>query len=114
MSAPDCAEGYGRLVPAEVERSGLRKNRVTARTALAITFYSPTRLARRIAMPILFCGAEQDTIAPTKPPLKAAAAPPRGELRRYPAGHFDYDVGDGFERIVANELDFLKRHTTGP
>ena len=113
MTAPDCAEGYLRLVPPEVERSGLWKNRVTARTGLAIVFYSPARLARRIAMPILFCVAEQDSIAPAEPTLKAAAAAPRGELRRYPAGHFDYYLGDGFEHIVADELEFLKRHVMG-
>jgi pimeloyl-ACP methyl ester carboxylesterase len=113
MTAPDCVEGYRRLVPPDIERSHLWTNRVTARTGLAILFYAPARRVRRISMPILFCVAEQDSIAPAPPTLKAAAAAPRGELRRYPAGHFDYYVGNGFERIVADEIDFLKRHLMG-
>jgi uncharacterized protein len=34
---------------------------------------------------------------------------PRGEVRLYPGGHFDIYVGDDFERVVADQIDFLHR-----
>jgi pimeloyl-ACP methyl ester carboxylesterase len=110
MAAPDCADGYGRLVPADVEAAGRWRNRVTARTGLAVSFYAPARRAAQITMPILYCVADQDSIAPPGPTVKAAGRAPRGELKRYPGGHFDYYAGEGFLRIVEDELEFLKRH----
>jgi hypothetical protein len=28
----------------------------------------------------------------------------------YPGGHFDIYVGDPFERVVTDQIDFLRRH----
>jgi dienelactone hydrolase len=109
MTAPDCYDGYLRLVPPDVEKRGLWNNRVSARTALAIPLYAPGRGASRIAIPILIAVADSDSIAPAGPTTRAAAMAPKAELKRYPAGHFDYYAGDGFETIVADELAFLKR-----
>jgi uncharacterized protein len=109
MSAPDCYDGYRKLVPAEVEQSGRWRNRVSARTGLAIPLYAPARGAAKIAIPILIAVAEQDTIAPAAPTIRAAAKAPKAELKRYPAGHFDYYLDAGFEAIVADELEFLQR-----
>jgi len=35
---------------------------------------------------------------------------PRGTVKRYDEGHFDIYVGDAFERVVADQLDFLDRN----
>jgi hypothetical protein len=35
---------------------------------------------------------------------------PRGEVRLYPAGHFDIYGAEPFERIVKDQLAFLARH----
>lgn len=110
MSAPDCAEGYGRIVPEEARAAGRWQNRVTARTGLAVSFYSPARRASRIACPILFCVAEGDSIAPAGPTTRAARTAPRGELLTLPGGHFDYYLGEGYERVVGAEVEFLTRH----
>ncbi len=109
MSAPDCYDGYRALVPPEAEQGGRWTNRVTARTGLAIPFYAPARGAAKITIPILIAVAEHDSIAPAGPTIRAAARAPRAELKRYPAGHFDYYLGSGFEAIVTDELEFLKR-----
>jgi hypothetical protein len=34
-------------------------------------------------------------------------------VRRYGGGHFDIYVGETFERVVADEVDFLERHLLG-
>jgi len=110
MSAPDCADGYARLVPKGLEESGRWTNRVTARTGLAVTFYAPCRRAKRVKIPIFVGVAEQDSIAPAGPTIEAAKVAPRAELKRYPGGHFDYYAGQGFELIIADEIEFLRRH----
>ena len=42
--------------------------------------------------------------------LRHAAKAPRGEIRRYPVGHFDIYMGKQFERVVADQLAFLQTH----
>jgi len=38
-----------------------------------------------------------------------AEAAARGELRRYPVGHYAIYVGDGFDRAVRDQTAFLRR-----
>jgi uncharacterized protein len=76
----------------------------------------PYRLAgkvHRIDLPILYCITEGDDVAPPALGRKAAERTPRGELRLYPGGHFDPFLGETFERIVSDQLDFLARHLAG-
>ncbi|HEX8959548.1 MAG TPA: hypothetical protein VF770_06965, partial [Solirubrobacterales bacterium] len=46
---------------------------------------------------------------PPAPAARAAQRAPRGELRSYPGDHFDVYVGEPFERLVADQIDFLQR-----
>ena len=38
------------------------------------------------------------------------ATAPRGEVKRYPVGHFDIYLGEPFEHAVADQTEFLVRH----
>ena len=38
---------------------------------------------------------------------RLAAAAPRGEIKRYPVGHFEIYLGEPFERAVADQTEFL-------
>ena len=71
------------------------------------------RQAGRIRCPILFCVADNDDLTAPGLVLKAASKAPRAEVKRYPIGHFDIYVGEWFERAVADQTDFLKRHLLG-
>jgi pimeloyl-ACP methyl ester carboxylesterase len=106
MTAHDCLDGYLALVP----RGFPFQNRVAARAALQIMAYRPGRLARRLRCPALFCVCEHDTVAPTHATLRHVRKAPRGEVRLYREGHFDVYVGEGFEKVVADQIDFLRRH----
>jgi dienelactone hydrolase len=107
MTAHDCLRGYLSLVP----RAGAPfENRVAARVALQIMAYRPGRLARRLQCPALFCVCENDTVAPAAATLRHVRKAPRGEVRLYRDDHFDIYVGEAFERVVADQLDFLERH----
>ena len=105
MNAPDVWAGYLALKPDGAEIP----NEVAARFALDIIRYYPGRKAARIQAPVLFCVCDNDTVAPAKATLRHAGRAPRKEIRRYPDGHFEIYVGAAFERVVADQLDFLRR-----
>lgn len=108
MTAADCEPGYLRLVPPDLAF----QNQVAARFGLDIVRYFPGRRARDIACPVLFCVCETDTVAPAKATLRHARKAPKGEVKRYRDGHFDIYVGEAFERVVADQIEFLLRHVS--
>jgi dienelactone hydrolase len=105
MNSPDAEPGYLALFPPDVQF----RNEVAARIGLRIASYRPIRHAPQIACPWLVCVADQDVITPPRPALKAAGLAPRGEARRYPYRHFDIYVGEAFEQVVADQVEFLTR-----
>jgi hypothetical protein len=110
MSAEDVVRGVLGLLEASGVREEDYRNDVPARVALEIPLSSPGRKAPQVRCPILFCVCDDDTVAPAKATLRHAAGAPRGEVRRYAAGHFDIYTGAEFERVVADQLAFLGRH----
>ncbi len=105
MTAPDVYDGFLGLVPDGVEM----RNEVAARIGVKLVAYRPGRLAAKVPCPILFCICETDTVAPSGPTRKYAAMAPMGEIKLYPEGHFEIYVGDAFERVIADQLEFLSR-----
>lgn len=106
MTTPDAKRGLEAITPPQTNW----QNRVAARIGLRMTFYRPGRAAAKIACPVLFCICERDSVAPPGVTAKYAAAVPRGEIKRYPIGHFDVYIGEGFERAVTDQIEFLRRH----
>lgn len=89
------------------------RNEIAARIMLTVLRYRPGRRAGAIRCPILFCVGDHDQVVPLKPALKAAWAAPRADVKRYPFGHFDISVGEAFERVAADQAQFLARHLVG-
>src|ERR1700753_1369560 len=106
MTSPDAYPGFLALVPKGVEL----RNEVAARIGLKLLPYRPGRLAAKAPCPTLFCICENDSVAPSGPTRKYAATAPRGEVKLYPEGHFEIYVGDAFERVLADQLEFLERN----
>jgi dienelactone hydrolase len=109
MTAPDAVPGYLGLVDDEARAAGFG-NQVAARVVLNIVRHRPGRTAKKVRCPILFAVCETDSAAPAKATLRHARTAPRGEIRLYPAGHFDIYLGEPFERVVADQLAFLTNH----
>jgi fermentation-respiration switch protein FrsA (DUF1100 family) len=87
------------------------RNEFCARELLEVGLNRPVRRARDVRCPLLIQIADRDSVAPAKSAQRAAwQAPGRAEVRRYPIGHFDIYLGDWFERSVADQLHFLRRH----
>ncbi|WHU46230.1 alpha/beta fold hydrolase [Gordonia sp. L191] len=103
MSAPDAQPGYLGLIPPDLEFT----NSVAARIGLAIPLYVPARSVSRLRVPTLICACDADSVAPVGPTIAAAQGNPMVTLRRYPDGHFDIYVGGAFERVVADQIEFL-------
>lgn len=106
MNAPDVYPGYTRLVPDGTPLI----NEVAARFGLKFVTYHPGRLAGKVPCPILFCVCAFDSVAPAAPTCRHATKAPRGEVKVYPAKHFEIYLGDAFERVVTDQLEFLKQH----
>jgi len=108
INAPGGEEGWRRVV--EIGEDSRWRNRVSSRWLLGRPF-RPVRHAARLHCPWLVCVGEADRVAKPGPAIAAARRAPKGELRTY-AGvdHFDIYDGPAHEELVADQLDFLKRH----
>ncbi|MET9462392.1 alpha/beta fold hydrolase [Streptomyces canus] len=105
MNAPDALPGYQALQPAGTTF----RNEVAARVIPTIAAYRPGRAAKKVAMPILFCVSNTDSVTPPAQTLRYARTAPRGEIKRYDAGHFDFYTGETFEALVRDQIEFLTR-----
>lgn len=106
MTSPDSEPGYRALIPSGVHL----ENGVSARFINRVGLYRPGRSARKVNAPILFCICDTDAVAPAETALRYAATAPRGEVKRYPVGHFDIYLGEPFEDAVRDQIEFLVRH----
>ena len=105
MNAPDALPGYQALLPAETTF----RNEAAARVAPTIMAYRPGRAAKKVRFPILFCVSNTDTVTPPAQTLRYARTAPLGEIKRYDAGHFDFYLGEAFEELVRDQVEFLAR-----
>ena len=106
MTAPDALPGMLALLPDGYEWV----NRAAARSVTSLIRYRPGRSAKRIVAPILICISTTDSVAPPKPTERYARQAPRGDVRLYAAGHFDFYLGDAFAQLVAEQTEFLVSH----
>jgi pimeloyl-ACP methyl ester carboxylesterase len=73
--------------------------------------YRPIRHAATLHCPWLVRVGDADQVAKPGPAIAAAKRAPRGELRIYPGvDHFDIYDGPEHEAVVADEVEFLRRH----
>ena len=85
------------------------RNEVAPRGLIEMMRYRPGDFATRVACPLLVCIGTKD--AETTPEMAGAlaAAAPRGELLEYPVAHFDFYTRDVRDRVVTDQLAFLRR-----
>lgn len=108
INAPGGEEGWRRVV--SIGEDSRWRNRVSSRWLLGVP-YRPVKHAAKLHCPWLVCVGEADRVAKPGPAIAAARRAPRGELRIYPGvDHFDIYDGPAHEAVVADQLDFLRRH----
>ncbi|ABH00001.1 probable short-chain dehydrogenase (plasmid) [Rhodococcus jostii RHA1] len=104
MTAPEAA-GYLQLVP----QGHQFDQRVAARFALRVGLYSPGRALRDLDIPVLVQVATKDETTPPTPAVKAGKRARRGVVRTYDCGHFAPYLGETFETIVTDQIQFLQQ-----
>lgn len=104
MTAPDVVDGYMGLVPGDLDFD----NRVAARIGIDILLYRPGRKMKDLTAPTLVCACEKDTVAPYGPTAKYAQSAAAVELKSYPYGHFEIYLGEPFEKVIVDQVAFLK------
>jgi len=102
MNTHDSWDGYSAIIP----KGSVWKNECPARILLMITNYRPMSYARKIKCPALFIVAEKDSLVDWKDVQKTADRMNRATSQVLPVGHFDVYVGDLFENVVDQELNF--------
>lgn len=114
MSAADVSEGVLDLLEASGLSEAEYRSQVPARIGLAVPLARPGMRAKDLTKPALFCVCDHDTVAPAPATLRHAARAPRGEIRRYDAGHFDIYIGEEFDRVISDQIAFLLNHVPSP
>ncbi|MBC7274502.1 MAG: alpha/beta hydrolase [Streptomyces sp.] len=110
MTSPDAYPGMHTLL----RESGLKEDAyphtVAARIALKIGLYSPQRWAGNIKCPALVQIVAQDAITPKRVAERAAGKMRHSTVRVYEGGHFDPYVEPLFGTVIADQIEFLRRH----
>jgi pimeloyl-ACP methyl ester carboxylesterase len=105
MSSPDADAGYRALAPDEF------RFEVAARVALSVASYRPVKYTERVNCPVLVQVCTDDSVAPPEASERVISRlGPLADARRYPIGHFEPYFGAHFERSVADQVEFLRRH----
>jgi pimeloyl-ACP methyl ester carboxylesterase len=109
INSPDAVSGMAAITPPDSNW----RNEVCARIALSAP-YELARKVERIDCPTLYCVFEDDDVNPPELGRQAARRVPCGELRTYPGGHFALASEGVFDRVAADQVDFLRRHLGHP
>ena len=104
MTAPE-ASRYPKLAPPGFDLD----QRVAARFALGVGFYSPGRKLRDVEVPVLVQVGRKDETTPPAAAIKAGGRARNGVVKTYDVGHFEPYTGDDFEIFVADQLKFLEQ-----
>ena len=108
VNAPGGEVGWRHVVA--IGEDSRWRNRASARWLLGRP-YRPAHHAAKLHCPWLACVGEADRVARPGPAIAAARRAPQGELRTYPGvDHFDIYDGPEHEAVVADEVEFLRRH----
>jgi len=105
FTQPGSYDGYMSVIPEESSW----ENRIPARLFL-VPPYRPIKYAQKVPCPALVVIAEKDNLASADMQIKMAELLPKGEIIRYPIGHFDIYKGTDFEKTVQAQASFLKKY----
>lgn len=106
FTTPDAEPGFYAILPPNPPWD----NTVPARILPRVLSYRVGYKARQVRCPLMVCVCEHDVVTPARPAIRVARRAPRGELKRYPIGHFDLYDGQVLEQVNAEQVAFFARH----
>lgn len=109
FTGPDARDAFAALGG---EQAGWR-NAFAPRFLFGLPRYRPGT-AERLVQPLLVCVADHDLEASPTFAVEVAKRSPRGEVRHFPAGHFDVYIEPFRSQIIADQVAFLHKHLQSP
>ncbi len=106
MNTPESYPGYSAMIPDDSKW----ENKCPARILLRFALYRPIAMAHKIQCPALIMLGEKDSLIDARAVEKTAGKMPKGELVKYPFGHFDIYSGNEFKEAVKRQTEFLLSH----
>ena len=106
ITEAEAHSGFAKITPPDSHW----RNEICARLSLSVGTYRPGLKAAQIRCPILFCIAQQDMVTPAHLIHQAAKRAAQSEVKSYLCGHFDVYLEPFWERVVADQVEFLSRH----
>ena len=106
MNTPEVLPGYQSLLP----EGAVWQNRCPARILLVVLSYRPAAYAERVRCPALVMYGEKDSLTRAATVEKVAARMADCIPVRFPFGHFEIYTGQGFDKAVDMQADFLTKH----
>jgi dienelactone hydrolase len=106
FSQPEALPGF----EAVCDDRSLWRNEYLPLSFAGATSFRAVRVARRVQCPLFVCIGEKDHMVPREAAERSAERAPRGEHNTYPIDHFGGFLGEGFERVVTDQIEFLRRH----
>lgn len=85
------------------------RNEVAPRGLIEMMRYRPGDFAAQLECPLLVCVGTEDAETTPEAAGALARAAPLGELLEYPVAHFDFYSADVRDRVIADQLAFLRR-----
>jgi dienelactone hydrolase len=106
VTIPGALEGWH----AVAQGSATFDNRVAAASGLGLLAYDASRRAPHIRCPLLVCVSDHEDLMDPALAVKVAQRAPHGQAIHYPADHFQVYFPPLFDRMVADQVGFLRRH----
>jgi dienelactone hydrolase len=100
------ADGFHAIVP---EGSPWR-NEISPAVFLTVALHRPVARAQRLHAPLWVGLGERDISVSNKAVERLAERAPRSELHRYPYDHFGAFIAEEPQRVVGDQIDFLRRN----
>jgi uncharacterized protein len=86
------------------------RNQIAPRVLFEMMRYKPSDFAPGVAAPLMVCIAEHDRESPAELVRELARKAPRSEVKSYPVAHFDFYRAEVRDRVIRDQLEFLRRH----
>jgi pimeloyl-ACP methyl ester carboxylesterase len=104
IDTPGAKQGWYSLLPPDTNWD----NRCTAAIAVDLLGYRAVRAARLIRCPMLVCVSDNENLMDPAISVQAAQTAPRGRAVHYPADHFQVYHPPLVDRMIADQLTFLR------
>lgn len=107
LTLPGEADGFARTVTADSPW----RNEIAPGVFATVGFHRPLVRAAQVTCPVWVGAGERDITVDFRSAEKFASRTPHGEFHRYPCDHFEPFFGDTPQRIVSDQIAFLRAHS---